>query len=776
MTRAPRRLAAALTMVLIALSLVTVARAPGAEAVVANRLQNGTFSATTTGLEPDEWTETNVEADLDEQIDAGTVYTPARSVTDGQPGSIWANDPNGGSLVSAAIYPDWDDGTTSPPDPPVVPPVPVLLQEIPTAYLAGEAGNAVTISGYWTRTPGSALGVRVTLKYATTTGSGASEVGAWDITNCTHSDSTNSGWESFSFNCGSTLPSEKIWEARLVIEPTGTFAEGDIIRVDTLSVETEDAQAYPTPSWTTLSSSAFNPVPGTADLIGTSTRYSSNPPSIDGGVFRELYAMTSDGTGATRLTTTGHGYGPNTINPIDHSQVAAVRFTIDWDDNDAYSILTDPARVYVLDLDEDKEIPITPTYWSSGLGGVEWTTDGRYVVFGVNPGRYWEIWQADAENNFALTKITDDTDACFESDVAVANFSHWIAYRKAAMVGGNCYAIDGKGDLILLNLDAPDTSQTTVYDAPTAGLADDGLPFGGYDPGFSADDSELIFSNSVPDDGDLDTDDTYDTSTIPVTGGTPTKLYGFPSIKPHDPTADWTWSLTPTTQWNPSVADTKEGIAFEIEWDGTTEDYVYWGLATFDPYDGSDYTEVESVTPAGAGLGYPHWIIAGHHDPTANSAPLGSGTGFDWPSGAGGGGDKAEKQDGDVAGALAAQNEYHDFSGFNANKSVPSGASIDGIRVRLQGASVNSNADLPYVRVWLSWNDGTDWTVSDDSAAWTTTSSHLFVGGTADTWGRTWSPSEMDNLKVRLQFRCVTTCSLRNWFLDNIDVRVFWQQ
>lgn len=770
-TRRSRRGWALVIAALFATSL-GVGTSPPALGAADRELLNGDLEDVNNDDHADHWEETNKwdfkPGDLMyvDEVTPANSQVGARWLDDGDPGSIWTNDlTSHDGDHSTVIYPDWDADFADAP--------PVLIQEIPTAYLAG---RNPTIEGAWLRSSGSSLGIKVTLKYATT--SGTPEEGVWNDTNCVHTDSTNSGtWETFSFSCTSALPSDKLWEPHLIIEPTGTFASTHAIRVDALDVDAGTAQTFTAGSWTSLASTAFNAIPGTADLIGTSTRYSANEPSVSNGVMREVYAMESDGTNATRLTTTGYGYGPVTVNPIDHTQVAVVRYTIDWNGDDQNVILVDPARVYILDLDEDKEIAITPTYWSSGLGGVEWTTDGKYVVFGVSPGRYWEIWKADAEDDFALSKVTNDDDAaCYESDVNVANFSRWIAYRKSAVVDGQCYAPLTRGDLVLIHPDDPANSQTVVYDDSPTGVADDGLPFGAYDPGFSADDTELIFSYSLPDDHlitDGDSHDSYDTYTVPIDITLPADdndldfLFGFHSLLPD---ADWTWALTPTISWNPSVPQDEQGIVFEIEWDDTNEEYDYWGPSTFDPTDGGAYTEVETITPEYKGLGYAHWLIAGHHDPTSNSAPGGSGTGFDWnPT-------NIYAEDGAEAGALVAENQSHILYDFNVEDSVASSSTIDGIRVRLQGARVNGNAGSPHVDVALSWDDGTSWTSTDASATWTTTATDLFVGGTADTWGRTWSPSEMDNLRVKVTFDCNSTCSLRNWFVDNVDVRVFWQQ
>ncbi len=611
-----------------------------------------------------------------------------------------------------------------------------------------------------------------------------------------------------------------------------------------------------------------------------------------GGVSRgwvgEMYALESTGADAKRITTSAfqadcptsphpatgcwkQGYGPNTVNPVDHNLIAAARFTLDWDQNQEYSIVIDPARIYVLDLVSDRERPITPAWWSAGLGGTTWTTDGHWIVFGANRGGNWEIWKADAWSaNYDLYLVSDDeylthtstgtpdyatrtvtqtgagwtvngwvgavvtatngsygtvesntttqltitatswvggqpsdgtqftvnkSPSCYESDVNVSNFTYWVTYRRATRVNGQCYLADQKGDIMLTHLETGE--KRIVWDQSPLGLSDDGLPFGAFDPGFSADDSKIMFGKYVQVLPDSSTTDTYDTMTMPVSpaNGTQTKLFGHDVIV--DPPGDWTYDITASWHWNPWDAANRDALAWRLKHNDNPLGYDYLGLITFDPTAASTPTEPEGPINANDtaildnGLTYPNLMYGGHHFPALNSnypSPVGALNGFDTNP------NNARVLDGALAvangtgGAGSAQDQYHIFHGLGLEKSVPVGATIDGIRVRLDSGKVELNADTPSVKVDLSWDDGTSWTsqqtaaTSGGATTWTTTAQDFFAGGSLDKWGLTgacpgascWEQAEMDNVRVRVQFKCASTCDYRDWSLDRIDVRVYW--
>ena len=68
---------------------------------------------------------------------------------------------------------------------------------------------------------------------------------------------------------------------------------------------------------------------------------------------------------------------------------------------------------------------------------------------------------------------------------------------------------------------------------------------------------------------------------------------------------------------------------------------------------------------------------------------------------------------------------------------------------------------------------------SQDGHVESTTEHTTVLGGSADTWGRTWAPSELNdaNFRLRLGARCTgspTNCKPRDYFLDWVAVNVYF--
>lgn len=120
--------------------------------------------------------------------------------------------------------------------------------------------------------------------------------------------------------------------------------------------------------------------------------------------------------------------------------------------------------------------------------------------------------------------------------------------------------------------------------------------------------------------------------------------------------------------------------------------------------------------------------------------------------------------------------DKHNF--YNFNISLPSGATVTGVEVRLDARvdSVGSNA--PRLCVQLSWNGGATWTTAKQSSTLTTTELSYFLGSTSDTWGRSWTPTNLSNANFRVRVIDVASGSgatSRDFFLDWIAVRVSYQ-
>jgi subtilisin family serine protease len=117
----------------------------------------------------------------------------------------------------------------------------------------------------------------------------------------------------------------------------------------------------------------------------------------------------------------------------------------------------------------------------------------------------------------------------------------------------------------------------------------------------------------------------------------------------------------------------------------------------------------------------------------------------------------------------ANRKDKHRF--YNYGMSIPGGAVIQGIEVRLN-AKVDSTSGSPKLCVQLSWNGGATWTATKSTATLSTTELAYTLGGTADTWGRTWSAGDFSNANFRVRIIDVASSTARDFSLDAVAVRV----
>jgi hypothetical protein len=106
---------------------------------------------------------------------------------------------------------------------------------------------------------------------------------------------------------------------------------------------------------------------------------------------------------------------------------------------------------------------------------------------------------------------------------------------------------------------------------------------------------------------------------------------------------------------------------------------------------------------------------------------------------------------------------------YNYGLSIPGGATIRGIEVRLDGRA-DSVSGSPKFCVEVSWNGGTSWTAVKSTSTLTTSEASYLLGGAADTWGRTWSSSDFTNFRVRVTN--VANNNSRDFSLDWVAVQV----
>ncbi|MFZ1237933.1 MAG: hypothetical protein WAV66_01185, partial [Anaerolineae bacterium] len=112
---------------------------------------------------------------------------------------------------------------------------------------------------------------------------------------------------------------------------------------------------------------------------------------------------------------------------------------------------------------------------------------------------------------------------------------------------------------------------------------------------------------------------------------------------------------------------------------------------------------------------------------------------------------------------------YHDF-----NLPLPVSATIWGIQVRLD-AYADSTVGTPKLCVELSGDGGATWTPAKSTTVLGTVESTYALGGATDTWGRTWTPSELGNAGLRVRISMVASALDRDFSLDYVGVSVTYQ-
>lgn len=170
-------------------------------------------------------------------------------------------------------------------------------------------------------------------------------------------------------------------------------------------------------------------------------------------------------------------------------------------------------------------------------------------------------------------------------------------------------------------------------------------------------------------------------------------------------------------------------------------------------------------------------LDTGFANPTSNSSDSGGdGNGFDSnPTRAYSDNNSfaVDTNSGNGAGTNCTGSDKDKHRFYNYGFSLPTGANINGIEVRLD-AKVDSVAGGPSMCVQLSWNGGTTWTAAKQTTNLTTGEVSYTLGGASDNWGRTWSDTELSNTNFRLRVIDVATDITRDFSLDWAGVKVYY--
>lgn len=110
---------------------------------------------------------------------------------------------------------------------------------------------------------------------------------------------------------------------------------------------------------------------------------------------------------------------------------------------------------------------------------------------------------------------------------------------------------------------------------------------------------------------------------------------------------------------------------------------------------------------------------------------------------------------------------------YNYDLPVPSGATINGVEVRLD-AKVDNSSNTPIMCVQLSWDGGTTWTSAKSTSDLSTSENSYILGGSSDNWGHSWTDSQLNNSNFRLRITNVASSISRDFYLDWAAVKVHY--
>jgi len=110
---------------------------------------------------------------------------------------------------------------------------------------------------------------------------------------------------------------------------------------------------------------------------------------------------------------------------------------------------------------------------------------------------------------------------------------------------------------------------------------------------------------------------------------------------------------------------------------------------------------------------------------------------------------------------------------YNYGISVPGTNTVTGIEVRLDARVDSTSSTTRRMCVQLSWDGGATWTTAKQTSNLGTSQATYTLGANGDTWGRTWTLSELSNASFRLQITNVANSTARDFSLEWAAVKVY---
>nr|MBI2905687.1 SBBP repeat-containing protein [Chloroflexota bacterium] len=116
--------------------------------------------------------------------------------------------------------------------------------------------------------------------------------------------------------------------------------------------------------------------------------------------------------------------------------------------------------------------------------------------------------------------------------------------------------------------------------------------------------------------------------------------------------------------------------------------------------------------------------------------------------------------------------DRHQF--YTYGIALPGSPTVRGIEVRLD-AKVDNTTGTPKMCVELSWDGGATWTAAKKTPRLAKAAKTYLLGGSANTWGRVWSPTELGDSNFRVRITDIAGNTARDFYLDWVAVKVYYQ-
>ena len=128
----------------------------------------------------------------------------------------------------------------------------------------------------------------------------------------------------------------------------------------------------------------------------------------------------------------------------------------------------------------------------------------------------------------------------------------------------------------------------------------------------------------------------------------------------------------------------------------------------------------------------------------------------------------------DVYATATGIDQYQDY--YNFGFSIPSGATIDGIEISVEAYCEDTEEASQRLGVELSWNGGSSYTSTSNTITWSWEEGEYsnVLGGSSDTWGRSWSDTEFSNTNFRIRLN--TIFETYTIYVDHIKIKVYYTE